>query len=97
MVEPAQTTKSGPGNVSISRLHISTERTRDLISTVRRRAHLVNEFDAVWAWKFDGCLGLEVRQSKPQPREIPMVSRGRHRDAFERDMKGDVDRVWRAE
>lgn len=67
--------------VSLSRLRVPVERAPELVSAVRRRAHLVDDAD--------GFVDLQVWQSDRDPGELVMVSRWRDRAAFKAYMKSD--------
>jgi heme-degrading monooxygenase HmoA len=71
--------------VSVSRLRVAAERSEELVSAFRQRAHLV---DAA-----DGFLGLEVWRSDRDRGEIVMVSRWRDRDCFKRYMRSEEHKV----
>lgn len=71
--------------VSLSRLRIPSERSQELISAFRRRAHLVD--DAT------GFIDLQVWQSDRDPEEIIMVSRWSDREAFTAYMKSDEHQI----
>ena len=71
--------------VSLSRLHVASERADDLVDAFRRRAHLVEAAE--------GFVDLEVWRSDRDPDELIMVSRWRDRPCFQRYMKSEAHAV----
>jgi heme-degrading monooxygenase HmoA len=71
--------------VSVSRLRVDEQRSEELVSAFRARAHLVDDAD--------GFLDLQVWRSDRDPTEVLMVSRWRDRESFKAYMKSGEHRV----
>ena len=69
----------------MSRLRVDEQRSDELVSALRGRAHLVDDAD--------GFIDLEVWRSDRDPTEVLMVSRWRDRDSFKAYMKSAEHRV----
>jgi heme-degrading monooxygenase HmoA len=74
--------------VSMSRLRVPGERSPELVTAFRRRAHLVEEAD--------GFVDLQVWRSDRDPGELVMVTRWRDRAAFKAYMKSERHRISHA-
>jgi len=71
--------------VSMSCLHVSSDRSDELVAAFRDRAGLVESHE--------GFIDLQVWRSDRDPAEVIMVSRWRDRDAFREYMKSSDHRV----
>jgi heme-degrading monooxygenase HmoA len=69
----------------MSRLRVAADRSDELVTAFRQRAHLVDDAD--------GFVDLQVWRSDRDPEEVLMVSRWRDREAFTAYMRSADHKV----